>query len=267
MKLAYFQFAPVLRDPDRNRTVMTRALDQLDADLVVFPELSNSGYNFSCAADLHVAAEPSDRGETVSLWRRTVADRNMIVVGGFAERCGDECYNSAALATPAGDLYVYRKIHLFGTEPRFFSPGCDEPAVYDVNGVRIGMMICFDWAFPETARVLALKGAQIICHPSNIVTTVAQRGMTVRSLENRVFSITANRTGDENGVAGPLHFQGRSQIVSPTGEVLACSGEADEEWRVAEIDPTTADDKMLAGLVDMFAARRPELYSALTRRA
>src|SRR5204863_1092342 len=136
---------------------------------------------------------------------------------------------------------------------------------YCSRDVRIGVMVCFDWAFPEIARILALNRAQIICHPSNIVTTFAQRGMTVRSVENRVFTITANRTGEEDGAAGRLRFPGQSQVVSPTGEVLVSSSESARECRVVEVNPSLADDKRLAGISDMFAARRPSLYRALTR--
>src|ERR1043166_2962576 len=198
MKVGYYQFAPSLRKPDENRRQMERALQKIDAELVVLPELSNSGYNFSTANDLSMAAESTTDGKTIDLWRQIAAQRRMIIVGGFAERQENHFYNSAALVRPDGPVEVYRKIHLFGKERDFFSPGDKPPAVYTVSGVRIGVMICFDWAFPETARILALNGAQLICHPSNIVTNVAHRGMVVRSIENRAFTITANRTGEED---------------------------------------------------------------------
>lgn len=265
MKVGYFQFAPVLRNPERNRRAMERALGACDADLVVLPELSNSGYNFSTRADLAVSAESGADGPTIRLWHRIAAKRGMVIVGGFAERDGKRFFNSAAFVTPSGKVHVYRKAHLFGKEGDFFEPGSSPPPVFSVAGVRLGVMICFDWAFPEFARILALNRAQIICHPSNIVTTFAHRGMLVRSVENRVFTITANRTGVETGRAGRLRFPGRSQVIGPRGEVLVSSGETAVECRVVKINPHLADDKRLAGVIDMFASRRPGLYGDLVR--
>lgn len=266
MKAGYFQFAPVLREPDHNRQQMKLALQKADADLIVLPELSNSGYNFSTTADLAVSAETVGRGKTIALWKQIAKRRRMIIVGGFAELEGERFYNSAALVTPGGAVHVYRKAHLFGTERGFFTPGNTPPPVYEIDGVRIGVMICFDWAFPEFARILALSRAQIICHPSNIVTRFAQSGMIVRSVENRVFSITANRTGEEVGAAGRLRFPGHSQVVNPSGEVLVSSNETATECRATEIEPARADDKRLAGYSDMFEARRPTLYGKLTQK-
>ena len=267
MKVAYVQFSPRLRDPEYNRGYMAKALAEIRADLVVFPELSNSGYNFSDAADLRQSAEEPADGPTVRMWRQAAHQRGMAVVGGLAERSGDLFFNSAVMVCPDGATHVYRKILLFWTEVRFFAPGDAPPRVHAVKGVRIGVMICFDWAFPETARIMALEGAQVICHPSNIVTDLAQRGMVIRSIENRVFTITANRTGEEDGQAGPLRFRGQSQIINPAGEVVVSSNAHAEEWRVAEIDPRQADDKRLAGLSDLFAARRPDLYTKLASSA
>lgn len=266
MKVGYFQFAPMLRNPVRNRRAMEKALQKIDADLVVLPELSNSGYNFSTRADVALSAESGADGATIALWRHIAAQRRMIIVGGFAERDGNRFFNSAALVTPSGKVHVYRKTHLFGKERVFFVPGTTPPPVYQAGGVRIGVMICFDWAFPECARVLALNRAQIICHPSNIVTTFAHRGMLVRSIENRVFSITANRTGIETGAAGRLRFPGGSQVVSPRGEVLLAASETAAECRAVKIDPRLADDKRLAGFTDMFESRRPTLYRDLIRK-
>ncbi|MDY0152498.1 MAG: nitrilase-related carbon-nitrogen hydrolase, partial [Candidatus Cloacimonas sp.] len=171
-------------------------------------------------------------------------------------------YNSCALINPDGSYFVYRKIHLFNREKLFFQPG-DAP--FEVcnakNGIKIGMMICFDWQFPEATRSLALQGAQIICHPSNLVLPWCQQAMKVRSLENRVFSITANRIGTE--VNGDLAetFTGCSQILSIKGDVLASLEIADEGIATVEIDPQHALNKSISERNDAFNDRRPDLYT------
>jgi predicted amidohydrolase len=122
------------------------------------------------------------------------------------------------------------------------------------------MLVCFDHYFPEAARSLALAGAQIICHPSNLVLAVAQRTTVVRALENRVFWVLANRTGVEELGRKRLAFTGRSQIVAPDGTVLARADSAREQLTVVEIDPTQALDKRATARNDLLADRRTELY-------
>jgi len=272
MRVGYLQFAPALGQPRRNRERMAAALAGIEADLIVLPELSDSGYNFRSRAELARCAESAAASATLALWRDLAVaagktGRPMTIVGGFAERAGRRFYNSAAVVTSAGIMCVYRKAHLFGMEGHWFAPGDEPPSVVEVAGVHLGVIICFDWAFPEFARILALCGADIICHPANIVTSFPPQAMITRGIENRVFTITANRVGTEEGKAGRLRFRGRSQVTSPDGDVLAASGEEEEECRVVEIDPLRARDKRLAGFTDLFAARRPELYGRICAAA
>jgi predicted amidohydrolase len=116
-------------------------------------------------------------------------------------------------------------------------------------------MICFDWFFPESARTLALKGAQVIAHSANLVLPWGPEGMKIRSLENRVFTATSNRVGAERG----LRYIGQSQVVAPNGALLARMGE-DERAFVVEVDPWTAKDKKVHPANDLFADRRPSFY-------
>jgi predicted amidohydrolase len=154
---------------------------------------------------------------------------------------------------------VYRKIHLFMDEIGLFTPG-DEPfAVVAANGVRLGMMVCFDWYFPESARSLALLGAQIILHPANLVLPFCQSAMITRCLENRVFAVTANRGGAEDRQGKEMRFTGRSQIARPDGTYERLPDDADA-MLAAEIDPQRADNKKLTPLNDLLQNRRPHLY-------
>jgi len=128
-------------------------------------------------------------------------------------------------------------------------------------------MICFDWIFPEAARTLALLGAQVICHPANLVLPHCQKAMITRSIENRLFIITANRIGTESKPGSePISFTGRSQIVGPEGTVLARAPRARRMVALVEIDPALALDKRITPENDILLDRRPELYRELCRR-
>ena len=124
-------------------------------------------------------------------------------------------------------------------------------------------MICFDWFFPETARSLAMQGAQILAHPSNLVLQFCQQAMFARCVENKVFAVTCNRIGMETQAGRDLGFTGASQILDVQGQALAKAPDDSSYSAVVELDPTQADDKSIAELNDRFQNRRPELYTGL----
>ena len=124
-------------------------------------------------------------------------------------------------------------------------------------------MICFDWIFPEAARLLSLGGAQIICHPSNLVLSFCQRAMFARSVENGVFTMTCNRIGTESRTDRELAFTGGSQILGNRGEMLAQAGADTEETISADIKPALADEKMITLNNHLHNDRRVELYGKL----
>ena len=155
---------------------------------------------------------------------------------------------------------MYRKVQLFHNEKTIFEPGDRPPAVVEVGGVRLGMMICFDWIFPEVARTLALKGADILCHSTNLVLPFCQDAMVTRCIENRVFAATSNRVGTESRAGSELTFTGRSQVVAPRGEILTRAEVEGEGVFVVEIDPMLARDKAITSTNDVLGDRRPGLY-------
>jgi predicted amidohydrolase len=259
MIVAAVQTSPVLGDPERNVSEALRTLAQIEADLLVLPELFNTGYAFGDAGRLLSLAETSD-GKTISEISAVASSKRCWICGGFAEKASEGVYNSAFLTGPEGLVSVYRKTHLFGREKDLFLPGDTGFSVHEVGRVRVGMMICFDWIFPEAARSLALLGAEIILHPANLVLPYCPDAMVTRCLENRVFAITADRVGCDKGPDGPLHFMGRSQVVSPSGRVLCRATDSLEEVVVAEIEPKEACSKAVTGRNDLFSDRRPALY-------
>jgi predicted amidohydrolase len=260
MRIGYLQFRPVFGEVDVNVAAMKRLISTAEADLLVLPELANTGYTFTAVEELSRIAEPFESSPSLDALQKLARERSCALVVGFAEKCDGKLYNSSALLYPDGDRVLYRKIHLFGAENTFFTPGDIPFSVHEYQGAKLGMMICFDWFFPESMRTLALKGAQIVCHPVNFVLPWGPKAMTVRSLENRVFSITANRFGTETRGEYSFTFIGASQVLSPMGEVLAGAPAEGDHVAVVEIDPALALDKKLNKFNDLFASRRPEFY-------
>ncbi|MCZ7554832.1 MAG: acyltransferase [Bacteroidia bacterium] len=261
MRSAALQFCPEFLAVESNQTRVLDFIRTCDAELLVLPELCFTGYFFHDSEQLRSVAEATN-GPSVTLLRDVARSRKVIIVAGIAERAGENVYNSAVTVLPDGSVDVYRKTHLFAEEKILFTPGDSGFRVRDFGSWRLGVMICYDWRFPEAARTLALKGAHIIAHPSDLVAApeLWQPAMRVRSLENRVFTITANRTGRETRGLDELIFHGCSQIVAPSGKVLVEAGREDEGWIYAEIDPTAADRKAFSQWNDIMTDRRPDLY-------
>ncbi|MFT5395314.1 MAG: putative amidohydrolase [Gammaproteobacteria bacterium] len=266
MKVGFYQFRPLFGKLEHNCNKILSVLESSDADLVVLPELALSGYYFKDKAEaLKYAVDPENSkiiDEIVNLAKH----KNMHLVLGFAEKQGTQCFNSSALISPDGIKHIYRKAHLFNEEKFCFDPGDTPFIVNDVNGVKIGMMICFDWVFPEVTRVLALQGAQIICQPSNLVLTYCQQTMLARCIENKVYAITANRYGVDKRPQGSLKFTGNSQVVAPGGKLLHRAASQRDALFITEIDPDEANNKMITQYNDVLMDRRPELYTLLNNK-
>ena len=261
MIIGYLQFAPTLGDLDANLSKIERLLAAAtEADLMVLPELCGTGYRFSSAAQARDLSEEISHSRFVRLLERICADKNLHVVAGMDENAGNKLYNTSVLIGPKGFIGKYRKLHLFMNEKDIFTSGDAEPAIYDIGICRLGMLICFDWIFPEIWRVLALKGADLICHPSNLVLPgFCQRAIPVHALINRFYVVTANRVGTE----GDLTFTGLSTIADPKGSVLAQASPDGEEIGIAEMDIALARDKMMTPRNHVLDDRRPEFYSSL----
>ena len=264
MQVGFVQFNPTFGDKTVNVRRVTHLIARVSADLLVLPELFNTGYLFSSENELEELAEEIPSGATTRALKRLAEERDIYLVAGIAEEADGKFYNSAVLVSPSGEVNVYRKAHLFNEEKRWFTPGDTPFEVYDIGSAKIGMMICFDWFFPEVTRILSLKGAEIICHPANLVLPYCQNAMMTRCLENRVFAITCNRTGiEERSITSSLRFTGKSQIVNPEGAVLTQAGEIGEAVRVITIEPNSAQNKRVTQRNDLFNDRRTELFGDL----
>lgn len=260
MRLGFIQFAPVFGDKAANFEAVQKAMRGRKADLWVLPELFATGYQFRSKEEVQALAEPAVEGETARFLQTLCAGQGGFIAAGFAERGAGGVYNSAMLVGPAGLVGVYRKVHLFGDEKSWFLPGDLGFPVFDIGGVKVGMMVCFDWLFPEATRNLALAGAEVIAHPVNLVLPHCQDAMVTRCIENGVFAVTANRVGTEHRTQKSLTFTGQSQVVDPMGKRLVRVGEGFIGAQVIDIDITRARDKALTERNDRLADRRPEQY-------
>ena len=262
MRVGFLQFNPIRKNVKQNMDCIKTLLAPHTFDLMVLPELANSGYLYEAPADLIPFSEPGDgSGEFLSAMQSICDQKDACLITGFSEKAADGIlFNAAAAITRDGIGCIYRKMHLYNTEKTLFAPGDTGFKVFNYQGTRIGMLICFDWIFPEAARSLVLMGAQIIAHPANLVLPYCQAAMITRSLENGVFSITANRIGSETLGNLTLTFTGASQIVAPRGQVLATAEKTGEAVVIVEIDPKVASDKQISPHNHLIEDRRPEYY-------
>ncbi|MFM0009551.1 nitrilase family protein [Paraburkholderia sediminicola] len=240
------------------------------ASLVVLPELANSGYVFSDRDEAFALAEPLPEGETAQLLAETAQRLGVHVVMGIAERAGKQLYNSAILSGPAGHVGVYRKLHLWNNEHRFFEPGDRGVPVFDTPLGRIAIAICYDGWFPETYRLAAMQGADIVCVPTNWVPMPAQpddRPAMATTLtmaaahSNGVVIACANRIGMERGQP----FVGQSLIVGGNGWPVAGPASVDrEEILYAAIDLTrTRSERTLNAFNHVLRDRRADVYDPM----
>jgi predicted amidohydrolase len=258
--VGFYQFYPRFGRVEENLTRVVSALRSRRADIIVLPELAFTGYFFKDRQETFALAEDPKDSPTLNRLITLCREQEFYLVTGFAEREGHKVYNSAFLIGPEGLVHTYRKLHLFNTEKRCFDPGNLPLRVTEIRGMRVGMMVCFDWAFPEVARALALQGADLLCHPSNLVLAYCQQAMITRSLENAVFAVTANRFGVDQRSHGDLTFTGQSQITAPDGSVLYRSGPNTEDLHLTEIDIEKAKNKNITSLNHILNDRRPEFY-------
>jgi predicted amidohydrolase len=262
MKAGFMQTNPVFGNISANVDAVSGRISAMDADLIVLPELFSTGYQFISKEETMELSEEIPMGYTTQRLIALSKEFSVYLVAGIAERDGDNCYNSAVLTGPEGFIGVYRKTHLFFEEKLWFRPGDTGFRVWKTPIGAIGIMVCFDWFFPESSRTLALMGAEIIAHPANIVLPFCPDAMVTRCLENRVFAVTANRVGTEHRGAHQLTFIGRSEIVSPQGSILCRASDDQEETATAEIDLALARDKDLNPSNNFFKDRRPEFYKS-----
>lgn len=264
MRVALYQCPPLPLDPAANlHRLQQLAMEAKGADLLVLPEMFLTGYNIGAEA-VSTLAEVYN-GEWAQQIGRIAKGAGLAIAYGYPERTADgQIYNAVQLIDAHGErLCNYRKTHLFGDLDRsMFSPGEDDFPVVELNGWKLGFLICYDLEFPENARRLALAGAELILVPTaNMIPFDFIADVTVRSraFENQCYVAYANYCGQE----GEIHYCGQSSIAAPDGSRIAQAG-LDEALIVGELDRQLMADSRAANRY--LNDRRPELYHALNKR-
>ncbi len=219
VKVACIQMRPAIGKLEANVAhgigLINRAAE-LGAKLIVLPERSNTGYMFQSREEAFALSEPVPDGRTVRAWSEIASKHKLHLVAGICERDGAKLFNSAVLVGPGGYIGTFRKVHLWNEENLYFEPGDLGFPVFHTAIGRIGMAICYDGWFPETYRLAALQGADIVCVPTNWVPAAHS---------NSIYIACADRVGTERGQP----FEGQSLIVGHTGWPVAGPASRDEE--------------------------------------
>lgn len=269
LRVACAQVEPKVGDVEHNRRVSNQAISdaaRLGADLVVLPELMQSGYVFADREEALSLAEDLF-GPTVLGWANLAQQHDIIVVAGFCERLSATTVaNSAVLIEPQGPISRYRKAHLWDQEKLIFTPGDQPPPLVRTAKGRIALMICYDLELPEWVRLVALEGAQLLCAPVNWPAFPRPAGerpaeivrVQAAAAVNRLFIAACDRHGQERGV----DWVGGSTIVDADGYPLAgASSHPEAQLLIADIDLSEADNKSISEHNHVHDDRRPTLYS------
>jgi predicted amidohydrolase len=267
VRIGVVQFAPKHKAVAANVATMITFIEQADADLLVFPELSLSGYAFTSIEEAMPYSQTENSNEIARL-AAAAAKTGIAIVFGYAERSGDKLFNSALAIDSSGKVIgKYRKVHLFYYEKEVFAPGDLGFPVFDLGlkneeSIKLGIQICYDWRFPEATRSLALQGAEIVAIPSNIVTTTGMLldVLRVRAFENKVIVAFADRVGEEHLGDEPLIFRGESAIISFNGEVVKQLSTTEESIGYAMLEPTNTNSKSINKYNNIISDRRNEQY-------
>lgn len=218
-------------------------------DLVVLPELFSTGYFFDSSNEYFDIAEEVPNGYTTTRLCEIAKKANCHIVGAIAEKENEKLYVTAIVVGPSGYIGKQRKRHLTNHEVSLFTCG-EESVVFDINGCKVGVLICFEGWFPESARELMLKGAQIICHS---VLTCQERTldiMRVRAIENKAYLVVANSISTESHNNTLMTFRGDSRVIDYNGNILINAGQ-DEKLISLKIDETNTIHKDLEDCKDL----------------
>lgn len=270
MRIAGIQTDVVFKDISANLSRLEATVrDEVrqGTELTIFPECYSSGYCFDSFDEAKQFGE-SIPGPSTDRVAQRCRELKTYVIFGMLELAGKDLFNAAVLVGPDGVIGSYRKVHLpyLGVD-RFTTPGDRPFEVFEAGGVRIGMLICYDGGFPEAARVLAIRGADLIALPTNWPpggAYMAEYSINSRAMENGIYFAAVNRVGMENGFS----FIGKSRICNPTGATMTSIDDARADVMRADIDPIQARTKKIVRvpgkhLIDRMADRRPEMYGAL----
>jgi predicted amidohydrolase len=271
MKIAGVQMDVTLGDVAQNISKIQNRMQEIavaGATLAIFPECATTGYCFESLEESRPFAETIPGPATDAITQTCKELGNYAIFGLIEKAENGGVYNALAFVGPAGVIGSYRKVHLPFLGVDMFATYGDRPfAVHEAAGLKVGMNICYDSAFPESSRALTLLGADLIALPTNWppgAECVAENVINTRAMENAVYYAAVNRVGTERGFT----FIGKSRICAPSGKTLAVGSDNNEEILYADIDPKVARNKRVVRepgkhAIDRIADRRPDMYGSL----
>lgn len=267
IRIAGVQMDVAFGQPDENLATMSEKMEEAaagGAQLIVFPECAVTGYCFDSLEEARPLAQPIP-GPACDSIARTCQQLDVYAIFGMLETDGDDVFNACTLVGPSGVIGSYRKIHLPGLGiDRFVTAGNRPFQVHEAAGLKLGMNICYDGSFPESSRIMALQGADLVVLPTNWppgAECFAAHVINTRAMENGIFYIAVNRIGTERG----FPFIGGSRICGPNGNTLDTADHTDPTILYADIDPARARNKKYVRVpdkheIDRFADRQPHWY-------
>ncbi|QZE13713.1 5-formyltetrahydrofolate cyclo-ligase [Halosquirtibacter laminarini] len=258
LKIAMVQFSPILGENRTNYNRIVSILNNMkeEADVILFPELSNSGYHFENIEQAEASAEEVDNSLLVEFLIDYAKKKDSAIGIGFCQKENTKRYNSALWITPNGVEHTYRKLHLFNTENKYFTQGKTIAPTFTWKNVRIGLMICYDWTFPEMWQLMAKEEVDVICHICNLVMPHAQEMVKTYAFSNHYYIAQVNRVGAERD----LSFTGLSSIISPSAELICKASVQKEEILYGEIDTTISRNKQLNSFNHKSRDARKDIY-------
>lgn len=261
MKISLFQMELFAGSPQKNRDKVERwvekQVDENNPDVVLLPEMWTTSYVLEELDDI------SDQLlEPTSTFLGGLAKKHDInIVGGsVANKVDGKIYNTSLVFNRKGELvYEYSKIHLVPmlNEPLYLEGGKNKVEIFELDGVKMGLIICYDLRFPELSRKLALDGAQVLFVPAEWPKPRTNHWVTLltaRAIENQMYVVASNNVGSLDEVV----YTGSSLIVDPWGEIIAKGSEEKEETLTAEINGERVEE--VRNEVPIFSSRVPELY-------
>ena len=270
MKVAAVQMDVKLGEVERNRAAIIDFIKETrsqGAQLTIFPECALTGYCFDSVAEALPFTEPAP-GPSTDLIVHSLREVGGHAVFGMLTPSADGVYNTAVLAGPQGIIAAYRKIHLPGLGIDQYASYGDRPfEVHDLGEIRVGLGICYDSAFPESSRIMALQGADLIALPTNFPTgaeNMTKHVINARAMENKIYFAAVNRVGTERG----FRFIGETTIADPDGNTLGKGSPDAAEVLYFDVDPRKSREKRIVRVpgkhaIDRMADRRPEMYAKL----
>ncbi|MDH3244471.1 MAG: carbon-nitrogen family hydrolase [Saprospiraceae bacterium] len=258
MKIAIAQIACSTSDVERNLEKIARISKDCSCQgvqLVVFPELVDTGYVME---EIEARASSYQSGGPLESLKEIARSNDIFIIAGITEREKDKIFNSAVVVDPSGDLIAnYRKIHLYTPSGEDVFHSGDNLVTVPIDDFTLGLMICYDLRFPEMARSLAIKGAEVLIVPTAWPFPRVEHWQLltrVRALENQCYLIGANRVGRD----GKFTLCGNSRIVDPHGVIVSSASEDQEEVIVGELEKDKID--FIRKRMPVFSHRRSDIY-------